>query len=413
MRNWQNHPRTHTRLGFRPRPEMQSTDLRVEFKDGGGAELRWCVFTKNSRGSVAKIICHLDRQARAPTAHVVSVFVQPQFRGRGLGEELVGLAKTFLRANGFQYLTLSAEENTAYKFGRLVELYRRCGFEIHPPGLTEFPIEYNGDEVFRKVPMRCSLASETTTTAAAPSLRLYDNVDFCVQMRQECLTRLRHGVGVVSALEWVEAHYTSSRRFAFALARRIRSKGHPDWMELAGYLIHLGKVQFKHKEWHAPFALLVRPPSSTSASSGESGDEKEEALVAKSGALPEDGEQVDGACRVLDTERYVGQGLDEATLSWSSWEYLFTVLTHQPAHGSSSAPIELAQVLRYFRLTDWLVAGELDHLHAGGDEELKQMALAFRECVLETVPDLPPSSDADLSRRQELISKYLGEDVYV
>ncbi|KAH9253924.1 hypothetical protein BASA81_008048 [Batrachochytrium salamandrivorans] len=397
---------------------MQSTDLRVEFKDEGGAELRWCVFTKNSRGSVAKIICQLDRQSRT-TAHVVSVYVHPRFRGRGLGEELVGLAKTFLQANGFQYLTLSAEENTTYKFGRLVELYRRCGFEIHPPGLTEFPIEYNGDEVFRKVPMRCSLmpaSTATTTTVASP--RLYDNVDFCIQMRQECLTRLQHGMGVIPALEWVELHYASSQRFALALAQRIRSKGHPDWMELAGYLIHLGEIQFKHKEWHAPFILPVRPPSSTSASSGESGDGEEEELVAKCGPLPEeeDGDE-ESPCRVLDTERYVGQGLDETTLSWSSWEYLFTVLTHQLANNSSSAPIELAQVLRYFRLTDWLQTCELDHLQSGMDEELKQMALAFRECVLETkraTSDcrlLP--SDIDLSRRQELISKYLGEDVYV
>ena len=474
------------------------SDMRVDATGSAGAEMKWCLFAKDVRGSVGKIVVDArDAEDRA-AAKVVAVFVRAEYRGRGLGEALVRRAQAALFENGFETLALDAEENVELH-GRLVALYERCGFVVDPARRVTY--EYNGEhETYRKVPMVCDLrklmgappalvtfssaasvssASSSSSSAAAlgsssssssssssrhatdpvararararpPPLDSYDVASRLAREAHEVAVSKPLGWSVARAFAEVERAHPELCASSLATGSRLGALGHPDWLELAGYLRHLGRAQEAWTKWVAPFALrVVRvvEASSASASSpardadpdsdadadGDDGERPED--DAKSGPLP-------AWCleqhptRVVDVERYgLGTGLDETVVSWGPNEFAHVALARV---ATSSAPREMALVLRFADMVEWVGSdAEFDAEEVGEGEAQAQDARRARR---EAVAALESAEDADLkewvalfrgvrrdvdaaeasasaasdevttaARRLELVSKYLGE----
>ena len=397
------------------------TDMRLEHMDNGSTELKWCIFTKGIRPPVAKIIVDTRQhklvapgQDHEPTAHIVNVFVRPEHRGKKLGEHLVRLAQTAMRENGFVWMTLEAEEKVEHH-GRLVALYERCGFSVHPPDI-KIPLEYNGDECYRKVPMRCNLlrlrfddeenmsvqpqdgssassSSSSGSASVSSALNRFASSSFVEEMKREVLHLLQMGslnVDILTAIEYVDQHIASgTMESAFRTGLHIRSLGHPDWMELAGYLRHVGRIQEKWTEWHSPYMVRIegdRQPQqsrrSVTESDAEEGDEDGEGeMPIKTGPLPRELCD-DRQSRVfIDPERYTQEGVDEAMLTWTPSEYAFLALTFGDR---CSAPGEMAQVLRYAECPAWLETQDYAYLESYGDADLKRLVVQFKSCLDES-----------------------------
>jgi len=485
------------------------TDMRVE-ATAAGTEMKWCLFAKDVRGSVGKIVVD-TRDDGGGAAKVVAVFVRPEFRGRRLGELLVRRAERALYDNGFDAVELDAEEKVDHH-GRLVGLYEECGFRVCDDWRVTY--EYNDEEAYRKVHMRCDLramfeggvsASQPASgdePRAAPWSGLALSFEFVSRLRREAIelivTAPLH-LDVRAALARVERAHPAARDSALRAGVWIRRQGHPDWLELAGYLRHVGRAQELWTKWQTPFAVRVfadeaaarrsrhrmrrfRRRESPAQGGGDGDDEEEEqdrrtgagaGAGAGSGDEGDDGERpMDDAkvgplpdfcrdpaeSRVVDVERYgLGAGLDEALLTWGPLEFAFLALSRSPA---SSAPRELAQVLRYAALHDWLDDDPTAALHATADParaehrrsvvaleswddaEVKEWAAEFRRLVrevdaasassssssapppepaqardpphLHAVPPLTLVEEADAARRREqLIAKYLSGVVVI
>ena len=251
------------------------TDMRVDATENG-TEMRWCLFAKDVRGSVGKIIVD-TRDGLGTAAKVVSVFVRPEFRGRKLGEMLVRRAQRALYENGFDALELDAEEKVELH-GKLVGLYEKLGFAVCEEYRVTY--EYNDDEAFRKVHMRCdlrelfegarrvasSMSAPSSSASVAPATSssssssakatnqstngtrspLLDSYEFTSRMRREALelvAMMPLRLDVASALSKIEAVHPELRESSLRTGMWIRRGGHPDWLELAGYLRHLGRAQ--------------------------------------------------------------------------------------------------------------------------------------------------------------------------
>jgi predicted GNAT family N-acyltransferase len=423
------------------------SEMRLEQMDNGSTEVKWCIFTKGMRGPIAKIIVDtrqtklvLDESAQNmnKSAHIVNVFVRPEFRGKQLGEHLVRLAQVAMKDNGFHWLTLDAEENVEFH-GTLVKLYERCGFEIHPIQET-YPMEYNDDECFRKVPMRCNLAlmsfnattpevSATTTTTTTTTTPIsgprvhnlsgdnrYRTISFVEELKREALQILAQSamnVDIPMALEWIDSHLSpGTMEHALRTGTHIRTLGHPDWMELAGYLIHLGKIQEKYTSWHAPFMVEIHPATPVTSANTDDEDEDEDSDYAlpssvKSGPLPVELCELNASQNFIDPERYTQQGVDETVLTWGPCEYAYTALEFA---GKSSAPHEMSQVLRYCQVDTWLKTEDFAYLESWGDADLKQLTLRFKESMDGAVVPLQNKQmDEAKARFLELVDKYVSE----
>ena len=434
------------------------SEMRLDFMDNGSTELKWCIFTKGLRGPIAKIIVDtrqltLQVENNEPIAHIVNVFVRPEFRGKKLGEHLVRLAQMAMRENGFVWLTLEAEENVE-NHGRLVALYERCGFHIYPVA-DKYPMEYNGDECFRKVPMRCklpdvsfpfeqeqqqqqhydaiesppSMLTTTTTTGTngssssssiAPLISKFASVQFVEEMKRESLQLLQAcslNVDVINALDYIDQHIAPGiMEQAFRTGLLVRSLGHPDWMELAGYLRHLGRIQEKWTNWHVPFMVQIVGGNEQRRvrghdDDGASADEEEtvDEPIVKSGPLPQELCEEGKPIRFIDPERYSQQGVDESVLTWSPCEYAFLSLTFG---NRSSAPPEMAQVLRYCNCDSWLNTDEFTYLEAWGDPDLKQLTIRFKAAMTTAdQSEMLTASQMDEARARyiELVDKYISD----
>jgi len=447
------------------RTELASqSDMYLEAINGDGPELRWCIFSKGKRGPIAKII--VDTRPRKiqsddyePTAHIVNVHVRPEYRGKHLGEHLVRLAQVAMKTNGFIWMTLEAEENVEHH-GKLVGLYKRCGFEVYPV-IDHYPLEYNGDECFRKVPMRCHLtticlegpttispkqqptttstAMSTITTTTIPSpeptkevashLPTADDIFrsrfasalFVQEMKREAMTLLQTSplnITVLMALDWIDQILApGSMELAIRSGSLIRSRGHPDWMELAGYLRGVGRVQEKWTNWHAPFMVSVEEMASRGGLAAEperqSDDEDEDGplispadRLVKSGPLPFELCDVSAMSVFIDPERYSQEGVDEALMMWSPNEFAFIALT---MGDRCTAPKEMAQMIRYANCPAWLDTDAFAYLESFGDADVKQLALQYRD-ALKDVQGLDVLDATQIeegrSRLFELVDKY-------
>src|SRR5207302_10080860 len=75
-----------------------------------------------SRAVVGMLLCS---RVREDVGHVTQVCVLPEYRGRRIGESLIGLCTQELRSRSFLGLSLTVTEANT----KAVELYRRLGFE--------------------------------------------------------------------------------------------------------------------------------------------------------------------------------------------------------------------------------------------------------------------------------------------
>lgn len=433
------------------------SDMHIESinSEDGGTELRWCIFTKGKRGPIAKII--VDTRPRKvqsadyePTAHIVNVHVRPEYRGKQLGEHLVKLAQTTMRTNGFVWMTLEAEENVEFH-GKLVRMYERCGFEVYPQS-DHYPMEYNGDECFRKVPMRCKLADlafrnelmrdtsvpsviststtgTSTTTTSMPTPEITADVVqsrfasslFVQEMRREARALVASAslnVSVPMAVDWIDQHVEhGSLILALRTGALIRSKGHPDWMELAGYLRFIGRVQEKWTSWHSPYMVEIQGGSHSMADAERQSDDEEDVpphlspgdSMVKSGALPDELISFNAPVDFIDPDRYSQEGVDEALMTWTSNEFAYLALT---VGERSTAPKEMAQMLRYWQCSKWLDSDDFNYLESYGDADLKHLVKQYREALIE-VSNVEPL-DADQleeakARFVELVDKYVAD----
>jgi hypothetical protein len=441
------------------------SEMRLEQMDNGSTEIKWCIFTKGLRAPIAKIIVDTHQKKvqddHEPVAHIVNVFVRPEFRGKHLGEHLVRLAQIAMRENGFFWMTLEAEEKVEH-YGRLVSLYDRCGFHIYPV-MDNYPMEYNGDECYRKVPMRCKLAdlqldnepttpprqsaithcsppssprrdlpttTTTTTTTCSPPVRSYSpfstrftSVPFVEEMKRESIYILQacsFNVDVILALDWIDQHLCpGTMEHAFRTGMHIRALGHPDWMELAGYLRHVGRIQEKWTNWHAPF--MVQIPNSSSrgrkvpleveehaTSSDDESDDHGNSQV-KSGPLPHELCEEGKTRTFVDPEHYSQQGVDESVLTWGPNEYAYLSLTYG---NRTSSPHEMAQVLRYCDSVTWLNTEDFGYLESWGDADVKQLTLRFKSAMDEAdQASLLTAKQMEEARGRvlELVDKYVSD----
>ena len=416
------------------------SEMRVDFLETG-MELKWCIFTKGIRSSIAKIVVDPKNKGKnpmenQPTAHVVVVFVKPEFRGRGLGEKLLRIAQRSLKENGFIWLTLEAEEKVNL-FGKLVGLYERCDFEIFPVN-AKIALEYNDDECYRKVPMRCnlltarlsnenvppqcynappSLSTSTTvsTSSLVPESYAYRDPFFVEELKREALRLLGTcplHLDIPSAISWIELNsFPGSLEHAFRTACLLRNKGHPDWMELAGFLRHLGKIQERWITWHAPFMIETRGRLQrvivTKVESDNS--EMEEEPTTKTGPLPTELTSEYQEVTFIEPERYLRQGVDECVVNWTPNEYAYLCLTYAQR---SSAPHEMAQLLRYWNCRPWLNTNEYSQLQTFGDQDVKELVTEFSS-ILTEVEQQPKMTQEEIElcmpRFLQLVDKYVAD----
>jgi GNAT superfamily N-acetyltransferase len=419
----------------------RQSEMRLELLDNGETELRWCIFTKGVKGPIAKIIVDTKQTKilanHEPSAHIVNVFVRKEYRGRKLGEHLVYLAQQALRDNGFVWVTLEAEENVEHH-GRLVSLYERCGFHIFPV-LPTFQLIYNGDECFRKIPMRCNLtemhfdteneeapstltssSSSSLATSTAPSLSetadRYGSLHFVEELKREALNILRScpaNLDIPTALSWIDDHIPGTMEHACRVASRVRMLGHPDWMELAGFLLHLGRIQEKWVAWHAPYMIRVAETHDVNQVDVRPGDGKENDDGAfpdkpKCGPLPSDLKSPK-SITFIDPERFSSQGVDESMLSWGPFEYAYLSIN---VDNRSTAPHEMAQVLRYSQCESWLTTSDYSYIESWEDSDVKQLTTSFVAAVREANL-IPPLSSVELEEARlrlfELVDKYVSD----
>jgi [ribosomal protein S18]-alanine N-acetyltransferase len=81
---------------------------------------RVIVFRANS-----KLVGYLCYWKVVDEAHLLNIAVHPDFRGRGLGREIMAHLETLCRQEGLTTIILEV----ARRNGRARNLYRRCGFE--------------------------------------------------------------------------------------------------------------------------------------------------------------------------------------------------------------------------------------------------------------------------------------------
>lgn len=84
-------------------------------------------------GGIAAIL--LLKPLDAHTVKMRQVAVQPEFRGRGMGSELVAFAEAFARKRGYQTMIAHAR-------GTAVDFYRRIGYETSGEPFIETTIPH-------------------------------------------------------------------------------------------------------------------------------------------------------------------------------------------------------------------------------------------------------------------------------
>ena len=83
------------------------------------------LFMALESGRAAGLAAGVRNRERPDEALLVSMWIAPAFRGRGIGEKLVQSVLTWTASKGFSRITLEVTEgNDAAE-----RLYRRCGFE--------------------------------------------------------------------------------------------------------------------------------------------------------------------------------------------------------------------------------------------------------------------------------------------
>ena len=366
-----------------------------------GTELKWCIFSKGIRGSVGKIIVDLH----GPLSAIVKVvFVRKEFRGFGLGTVLMQHAQQALLANGFERLELEAEEDVG-NYGKLVGLYEHCGFFV-TPGMKE-TYEYNGDQTFRKVHMTCNLHA-----LRQPDENAVLGFEFAHAMHVEAVELSRtHPLRLtfMEALRAVDTVSPGSLSQALRSARYVRERGHPDWMELAAGLRFLGQVQYLFNDWRAPYAVAVRATTPDVAGRDDDGERMQGAP--KSGPLPAWANPA--VTSVVAPDRFpAGVGLDEVLVTWSEAELAYVLVNH-----AGSAPHEMAQLLRYHRMRDWIETGVC--VFASDDEAhlldlVRLFATALHAADVVGASDaINDDAQAEIERLGYLVDKYFGLDVHV
>lgn len=146
-------------LGARVPLQEALTDgarFRVQFtNDMKTREMRWVLFTSTRRGAIGKLIFTLEKDGQS--AHVKSIIVNKEWRGRGLARILYLACVSTLMELHVPELHLEAEEDTR-RHGKLVGLYEQWGFAQKTDSKVLFL--YNDTECFRKVPMMISFQSQ-------------------------------------------------------------------------------------------------------------------------------------------------------------------------------------------------------------------------------------------------------------
>ena len=189
-------------------------------------------------------------------------------------------------------------------------------------------------------------------------------------------------------------------------------------MELAGYLRFLGLAQEKWTDWRAPFMVSLENAGQdgfTIEPARQSDDEEDDPAgdmdyaMAKSGPLPKELCGMVTNSIFIDPERYAQEGVDEALMMWTPSEFAFLALT---VGDRSSAPKEMAQMLRYSTCNAWLDTDEFKYLESFGDSDVKALTIEFRDAIMEadrsSTLDVKQMEEAK-TRLTELIEKYVSD----
>ena len=78
---------------------------------------------KPTKSNIGMILCS---RVKSDVGHITQVCLRPEFRNRGIGEQLIETSWNALRRRGFHQLTLTVTEANV----RAVALYKRLGFEV-------------------------------------------------------------------------------------------------------------------------------------------------------------------------------------------------------------------------------------------------------------------------------------------
>lgn len=97
--------------------EEQGIDLRLDFDGKDEVAQHWLVWCRGAAIGTTRVRC-LD----SATAKLERLAVLPEFRGRGLGQQLIQQALTALQFQGIARVTLHAQTP-------LQHFYERLGFE--------------------------------------------------------------------------------------------------------------------------------------------------------------------------------------------------------------------------------------------------------------------------------------------
>jgi ribosomal protein S18 acetylase RimI-like enzyme len=115
---------------------------RAERWDGHAAILYMAFDDADLKQACGIVACYAENKDAAPHGHVISMWVDPQYRRAGVGAMLIDALKTWARARGLRALTLMVTSvNTA-----AIEFYRRIGFRMsgttapypNDPAIIEF-----------------------------------------------------------------------------------------------------------------------------------------------------------------------------------------------------------------------------------------------------------------------------------
>ncbi|GBG32523.1 Inositol oxygenase [Hondaea fermentalgiana] len=385
-------------------------NLRVERQECG-KEVKWLVFHEDKRGAQGKLVAQLHECGAAgePTraeerqGFIKAVSVRPKLRGQNVALALLEMCKDFMRDHlGYCCVLLEAEEDMA-RFGKLVGLYERAGFEVvDMPNGSSFKMLYNGDETYRVVPMRCNLRAQGGFLVSQMQ-RL--SLVHALAKREATRSSTRCTISIWDALSRSGGLARATSRM-----RAAESCGHPDWVQFLALVQHLGAFS-RQGDWGQPVAAVEGADSlsdlwlagmpATTAQAAQAGCE--EASIKLMGEVEANsGDQTELQAPHLDGVQPV----------WSDDEYLYTVFEKN----ACVLPSAFLHMLRFRRLDKLLQAGVYDKILGPGDRSalswVHLYAQLWRNALLPAALALnsdDPASEQDLLRAKMLARKFAPE----
>ena len=110
-----------------PREIIQQPELKLYYEAFGSGEADYCLAAEEEGQIVGMAWTRLMHDYGYVDDHTPSyaIAVLPQFRGRGIGTQLLAAMRNVLKENGWTRVSLAVQ-----KQNRAVHLYRRAGFQI-------------------------------------------------------------------------------------------------------------------------------------------------------------------------------------------------------------------------------------------------------------------------------------------